>query len=193
VLYLNAYEIIGRILKKLRVEYWCLLRFDDGRNFNSKSSVMDLNRFLNLVDSILNLGFEFLGGHTDKGVSKRVNVYENLKNWLSGKREHVGFCNLYDVFFKVTSPSGILILNPECLIFIVGMSDPSEHISIQLTGISKSEKLWIKELSSKYKLEWFGEPKHPIFYRKCKLSVENVKKFCSDIFNLLEEAGYSEV
>ena len=79
MLYLNTYEVVEKILKRLEkpsedlleVKGWCLLRFSGG-NFDKDSSILDPQSFIGIVDGLKPLGFEFLGGYTDRGIPKLV-------------------------------------------------------------------------------------------------------------------------
>jgi|GEM_PF-4727808 len=95
MLCLNTYDVVERILKRLKVRAWCLLRFDEGKTFNASSSALDPQDFIGIVDGLKGFSFEFLGGFTNRGVHKFVNAYANVKgrslvpidiNVVDGKR-----------------------------------------------------------------------------------------------------------
>jgi hypothetical protein len=194
MLCLNTYDVVGRILKRLKVRASCLLRFDEGKTFNADSSVLRPRDFIDIVDELRGFGFEFLGGYTDRGICKLVNAYTNVKEWLDEGREALGFINLYWIFlYRDEPPSGLLILTPECLVFVQGVSEPGENMWLRLVGVPKDEEKRMDELASKHELRWWGDPAHPILYRPCRLSLENAKKFWLDTFALLKEAHYSRI
>jgi hypothetical protein len=194
MLCLNTYDVVERILKKLKVQAWCLLRFDEGKTFNAGSSALGPQDFIGVVDELRGFGFEFLGGFTDRGVCKLVNAYANVKEWLNEGREALGFINLYWVFlYRDEPPSGLLVLTPECLVFVQGVSEPSEDMWLRLTGVPRDEEERMDELALKHELKWWGDPAHPILYRPCKPNVENAKRFWLDTLTLLKEAHHSRI
>jgi len=194
MLCLNTYDVVERILKKLKVQAWCLLRFDEGKTFNAGSSALGPQDFIGIVDELRGFGFEFLGGFTDRGVCKLVNAYANVKEWLNEGREALGFINLYWVFLcRDEPPSGLLVLTPECLVFVQGVSEPSEDMWLRLTGVPRDEEERMDELALKHELKWWGDPAHPILYRPCKPNVENAKRFWLDTLTLLKEAHHSRI
>jgi hypothetical protein len=194
MLYLNTYDVVERILKKLKAQSWCLLRFDEGKTFDVDSSSIRPEDFISIVDGLRDLGFEFLGSYTDRGVYKLVNAYTNVKEWLDGERTTLGFNNLYWAFmYRDEPPSGLLVLTPECLVFVQGISQPSEEMMLRLVGVPEDETRRMDELASKHELRWWGDPAHPILYRPCKLNVENAKRFWLDTLALLKEAHHSRI
>jgi hypothetical protein len=194
MLYLNTYDVVERILKKLKAQSWCLLRFDEGKTFDVDSSAIRPEDFISIVDGLRDLGFEFLGGYTDRGVYKLVNAYTNVKGWLDGERTTLGFNNLYWAFmYRDEPPSGLLVLTPECLVFVQGVSQPSEEMMLRLVGVPEDETRRMDGLASKHELKWWGDPAHPILYRPCKLNVENAKRFWLDTLALLKEAHHSRI
>jgi hypothetical protein len=194
MLYLNTYDVVERILKKLKARSWCLLRFDEGKTFDASSSAIRPEDFISIVDGLRDLGFEFLGSYTDRGVYKLVNAYTNVKEWLDGERTTLGFNNLYWAFmYRDEPPSGLLVLTPECLVFVQGISQPSEEMMLRLVGVPEDETRRMDELASKHELRWWGDPAHPILYRPCKLNVENAKRFWLDTLALLKEAHHSRI
>ena len=199
MLYLNTYEVVEKILKRLEkpsedlleVKGWCLLRFSGG-NFDKDSSILDPQSFIGIVDGLKPLGFEFLGGYTDRGISKLVDVYSSVRGWLNGVS--VSFTNLYWVFlYRSEPPSGLLVLTPRCLVFIPGVNRPDEYMLFRIVGISGSRKREIDEIALNHKLRWWGEPEHPILYRSCNPNLRNTKSFWLDTLAFLEEAHYSMI
>jgi hypothetical protein len=89
MLYLNAYDVADKILKRLRKAF---RRTFEGmmsseilwRDFDKDSSILDPKSFIGIVNGLKTLGFEFLGGYTDRGISKLVDVYSSVKGWLNG-------------------------------------------------------------------------------------------------------------
>ncbi|MEM2126750.1 MAG: hypothetical protein QXH67_00815 [Candidatus Bathyarchaeia archaeon] len=194
MLFLNSYDVTERILKRLGVSLDLILRFDGGEHFNSSCSSLEPHALLEMIGRLSDMGFEFIGGWTDRGVNKLVDVYRNVRGWLASEREGVGFNNLYALYLrKVRPPSGILVLTSQVLIFIPGVIDPWEAFFIKLTGIPQSEKLRVEEQSGHHGLKWYGEPSHPILYRRAKPSADNAQEFVEDVLSFLEEAGYPEI
>jgi hypothetical protein len=194
MLCLNAYHVVERILKGLKVQAWCLLRFDEGKIFDVGSSALEPQNFLGVVEGLTGFGFNFLGGYTDRGVYKLVNTYDNVKSWLKGERGALGFINLYWTFMhRIEPPSGLLVLTPECLIFLHGVSEPYEEMWFRLVGVPEEERERVDELALKYGLRWWGEPAHPILYRNCKLNLENAKMFWLDTLAFLKEVHHSKI
>jgi hypothetical protein len=192
MLYLNAYDVVDKILKRLRkpsgepLKGWCLLRFGGG--FDKDSSILDPKSFIGIVDGLKTLGFEFLGGYTDRGISKLVDVYSSVKGWLNGVS--VSFTNLYWAFLcRDEDPSGLLILTPRCLFFIPGIGRPDEYMLFRIVGASGR----IDEIALNHGLKWWGEPEHPILYRSCEPSLENARRFWMDTLAFLEEANHSMI
>ena len=67
------------------------MRFDDEEIFNRDDSAIEPSTLVEMIDELLRLGYEFIGGFTDRGMARMVNVYVNVKEWLSKQREKVGF------------------------------------------------------------------------------------------------------
>jgi len=194
MLFLTPYDIIARLRKRLKLTQRNLLRFDDEKIFNKDDSVIEPTALVEMIDELLHLGYEFIGGFTDKGMAKIVNAYVNVKEWLSKQREKVGFRNLYAVFlYRCLPPSGVLMLNESILAYFPGIMSPHEALPIKVVGISREEKLKINEVCKRHKLEWCGNPSSPVLYRICNPSVENIKKFHTDILKFFEEAGCAEI
>jgi len=165
MLCLDTYEVVNRILKMLKVQSWSLLRFDEGRNFNATLSIWRPHDLIDVVDDFARTGLEFLGGYTDRGLYKLVNAYANIKGWLNGERVTLGFSNLYWVFFvRMEPPSGLLVLTPECLVFVQGINEPNEEIWLGLADVPKDEKIMLNELALKHRLRWWGDQANPILY-----------------------------
>ncbi|MEM0095682.1 MAG: hypothetical protein QW660_03505 [Candidatus Bathyarchaeia archaeon] len=142
MMFLNAYEVIDRILERnseLKVK-WCILRFDEGCMFNAEISAVNPETFVRIIDELLSLGFRFVGGHTNRGVNKVVDVYGSVKAYvLNGSK--VNFKNFYSAFLhRVDSPSGLLVLGPEYAIFIPTIKEPLETIRLGVVEIAKDEK-----------------------------------------------------
>jgi hypothetical protein len=197
MLYLNAYDVVDKILKRLSkpsgepLKGWCLLRFCGG-DFDKDSSILDPQSFIGIVDGLKLLGFEFLGGYTDRGISKLVDVYSSVKGWLNGVS--VSFTNLYWAFLcRDEPPSGLFVLTPKCLVFIPGVGRPDEFMLFRIVGTSRRKKKEIDEIALNHGLKWWGEPEHPILYRFCELSLGNAKSFWMDTLEFLEEANYSMI
>jgi len=194
MLFLTTYDIIARLRKKLKLTQRTLLRFDDEKNFNKDDSVIDPSTLIEMIDELLRLGYEFIGGFTDRGQGKMVNAYINVNEWLSKQRKKAGFRNLYAVFlYRSSSPSGVLMLDESILAYFPGIMNPHEVLLIKVTGIPKKEKQKMNETCKHHGLGWYGEPSSPVLYRACNPSVENIKKFHIDILNFFKEAGYAEI
>jgi hypothetical protein len=194
MLYLDSFEILDRILKKVGARQWCLLRFDDGAAFDPRSSATTPDALLRTLDHAQRRGFEVVGGSTDRGRDKLVDVYDKVRGWLEKKRERVGFKNLYDVFLaRREPPSGLLILNPNCLVFVPGVRDPRDQLIIKLTGVPKSKKEMMERTCAKHQLKYIGDPDHPILYRADAVSAESLEKFVSAILAFFEEVGYANI
>jgi hypothetical protein len=193
MLYPDSFEILDRILKKVGARQWCLLRFDDGATFDPRSSATTPSALLRTLDHAQRLGFDVVGGHTERGSSKLlVGVYDEVKGWLEGGR--VGFRNLYDVFLaRREPPSGLLILNPNCLVFVPGVRDPRDQPLIKFTGVPKSEKEMTERTCARHQLKYIGEPDHPILYRADAVSAESLEKFVSAVLAFFEEVGYANI
>jgi len=164
----------------------CLLSFDGG--------VLEPQSFIGIVDGLKGLGFEFLGGNTERGFYKIVDVYDSVEEWIRGEREDLGFINLYWMFFRRDEPpSGLLVLTPECIVFMPGFNRPDDCMWFRLVCVSRKEREEVNEVTSEHGLKWWGEPAHPILYRHCKPSLENAKSFWLDTLEFLEEVGYSMI
>ena len=48
--------------------------------FNRDSSVIDPSALIEMIDELLRLGYEFIGGFTDRGMGKMVNTYVNVRS-----------------------------------------------------------------------------------------------------------------
>jgi hypothetical protein len=95
--------------------------------------------------------------------------------------------------YRDEPPSGLLVLTPECLVFVQGVSEPSEEMMLRLVGVPEDETRRMDGLASKHELRWWGDPAHPILYRPCKLNVENTKRFWLDTLALLKGAHHSRI
>ncbi len=95
-------NIIDEIKKRLKVKdkSRTILRFHEEKYFDSESAIEPsaLIEFIEFLNGFQQL--EFLGGWTERGTTKLVNVYKNLKEYLAGEREKTGFVNLYTIFFR---------------------------------------------------------------------------------------------
>lgn len=189
-------NIIDEIRERLKVKdkSRIILRFHEEKYFDSESAIEPsaLIEFIGFLNGFQQL--EFLGGWTERGTTKLVNVYENLKEYLAGEREKAGFVNLYTIFFRRKEPpSGILAISPEILVFIPALQEPSEPIFLKFVGFSHSEKQRIKTLATQYRLGFYGEPDRPILYRESGFDIKDVKEFMVDVLRFCEDAVYAEI
>ena len=61
----------------MKVSPKCLLSFDGG--------VLEPQSFIGIVDGLKGLGFEFLGGNTERGFYKIVDVYDSVEELIRGR------------------------------------------------------------------------------------------------------------
>jgi hypothetical protein len=194
MIFLNSYEIVDRILKTSKKEEGCLLRFDENKTFNKQLSTFTPSSFVSLVDRVLASGLELLGGHTDVGISKMINVKEQVNAWLSRSREAVGFKNLYSIFFlKVKPPRGLFNLFSSGLVFVPGVYDPLEKIAVDFTAQPKKRKEKLTNISAKYNLRWYGDVTQPVVFRFSTLSENSFEQFAKDLDKFFEEVDFAEV
>ena len=138
-------RILDRISKKTKIENCTLLRFNKGKEFSPSDSTIEPRKLIEIIESLEKLGPKFLGGYTDRGVCKLVNVYENVKEWMRKAREDVGFCNLYGIFFETEKPIfGLLMLYQKLAIFIPTID---YSLPIRITCIPKQEKERVRNLA----------------------------------------------
>ena len=108
---------------------------------------------------------------------------------MDGRSSKVSFVNLYQVyFFRTQSPSGILVLNPSCLVFVLGVTDALDEVYVEFIGHSKQEKNRIDKICCRYDLNWWGDPKHPVLFRFSSINERNVKKIRCEYHELLSRS-----
>ena len=193
---LDVYKIVDRIEGRYGKDnsIWCLLRFEDKVKFSHRYSLFkDPSYFLNFVEKADALGLRFLGGYTDKGVDSLVRVDVNIKDFLLGKRENVGFVNLYwSYFYKPNFPSGVLILTTERFIFAPGLTNVKDELFVDYTNQPNDRKQKLSVGCKKYDLNWWGDVSSPVVFRKHKKDmIDEIKPFIDDINNLFDEVGYA--
>ena len=193
---LDVYKIVDRIEGRYRKDnsIWCLLRFEDKAKFSQEYSLFkDPSYFLNFVGKAGALGLKFLGGYTDKGVHSLVRVDVNIRDLLLGKRENVGFVNLYwSYFYKHDFPSGILVLTTERFIFTPGLTNVKDELFVDYTNQPNDRKQKLSTSCRKYNLNWWGDVSSPVVFRKHEKDMMNkIESFIGDIENLFDEVGYA--
>ncbi len=193
---LDGHRIVDGIESRYRKgnNIWCLLRFEDKAKFSQEYSLFkDPSYFLNFVEKASALGLKFLGGYTDKGVYSLVRVDVNIKDFLLGKRENVGFVNLYwSYFYKPNFPSGILVLTAERFIFAPGLTNVRDELFVDYTNQPNNRKQKLSTSCRKYNLNWWGDVSSPVVFRKHKKDmIDEIELFIDDIENLFDEVGYA--
>ena len=170
---LTGFEIEGKLLKTYSGPSF-LLRFESEyeNDFNPDKSIVTPGEFIKLIDELSEIGLEFIGCLTDRGVSKLINAYINIINSRKGIRETLGFKNIYSIYFyNRYEPSGLIVLNTSHLIFIPGIDHPRRTLMIEITEPSEDERYHLTKLCRKYGLRWAGDPRYPILYREHGLAI----------------------
>ena len=178
---LTGFEIEGKLLKTYSGPSF-LLRFESEyeNDFNPDKSIVTPGEFIKLIDELSEIGLEFIGCLTDRGVSRLINAYTNIINSRKGIRETLGFKNIYSVYFyNRYEPSGLIVLNTSLLIFIPGIDHPRRTLMIEITEPSEDERYHLTKLCRKYGLRWAGDPRYPILYREhgLAISLSTVRNF----------------
>ena len=162
--------------------------------FDAESSLLSTDEILNLAKRIASLGLKSLGGWTDKGVSKLVNVESQLEEWTKRLRGKVDFINVYGIFFfKSTSPSGLLAILPSGFYFFSGIVEPSERTLVDFTDQPASRKSKLTEVSKMYDLKWWGDIRNPVLFRHNALKSEKIEAFLEDLGQFFSEVGFAEL